>query len=363
MSSALGAIAAFAGGFVVVAAVVLSAVTTVVVPRGVPVRLTRVVFVAIRRVFEVRTSIARTFEQRDRAMALYAPLSLVSLPVVWLTVVLAGYTSMMWAVGVRPLRHALATSGSALLTLGFAPVEDLPATLLAFSEAALGLILLALLITYLPSMYAAFSRREALVAMNAIQAGSPPSAVELLERFHSLADLDELTVEVWVPWTSWFVDVEETHTSLAALAFFRSPQPERSWVTAAGVVLDAASLTASVLDLPRSPRAELCIRSGYRSLRAIADFYGIRNDPDPSPDDPISIDRQEFDQACDRLSQAGVPLVDDRDKAWSDFAGWRVNYDTVLVTLAGFVMAPYATWSSDRAPVRPHRAPVRRRRH
>ncbi|MGI9119324.1 MAG: hypothetical protein ACR2G7_04250, partial [Acidimicrobiales bacterium] len=140
-------------------------------------------------------------------------------------------------------------------------------------------------------------------------------------------------------------------------------QPERSWVTAAGVVLDAASLTASVLDLPRSPRAELCIRSGYRSLRAIADFYGIRNDPDPSPDDPISIDRQEFDQACDRLSQAGVPLVDDRDKAWSDFAGWRVNYDTVLVTLAGFVMAPYATWSSDRAPVRPHRAPVRRRRH
>lgn len=151
---------------------------------------------------------------------------------------------------------------------------------------ARGLILLALLITYLPSMYAAFSRREALVAMNAIQAGSPPSAVELLERFHSLADLDELAAEVWVPWTSWFVDVEETHTSLAALAFFRSPQPERSWVTAAGVVLDAASLTASVLDLPRSPRAELCIRSGYRSLRAVADFYGIRHDPDPSPDDP-----------------------------------------------------------------------------
>ncbi len=58
-----------------------------------------------------------------------------------------------------------------------------------------------------------------------------------------------------------------------------------------------------------------------------------------------------------------MPLVDDRDQAWRDFAGWRANYDTVLVTLAGFVMAPYAAWPSDRAPVRPHRAPIRGRRH
>ncbi len=112
MSSTLGAVVAFAAGVVVVVAVVVSAITTVVVPRGVPVRLTRVVFVAIRLVFELRTRVA-TYEQRDKVMALYAPLSLVSLPVVWLTVVLAGYRSMLWAVGVRPLRQALSTSGSA----------------------------------------------------------------------------------------------------------------------------------------------------------------------------------------------------------------------------------------------------------
>lgn len=153
------------------------------------------------------------------------------LPVVWLGFVLLGYTAIFWGLGLHPLRRAFVTSGSSLLTLGFATVPDLPSTVAAFSEALVGLILLALLITYLPSMYAAFSRREAMVAMNAIQAGAPPSA-EMLERFHVLSHLDLLDEEVWRPWTGWFVEVEETHTSLAALSFFRSPRPERSWITA-----------------------------------------------------------------------------------------------------------------------------------
>jgi hypothetical protein len=37
--------------------------------------------------------------------------------------------------------------------------------------------------------------------------------------------------------------------------------------------------------------------------------------------------------------------------AWRDLAGWRVNYDTVLLALCSITMAPPAPWSSDRAPV------------
>jgi hypothetical protein len=33
--------------------------------------------------------------------------------------------------------------------------------------------------------------------------------------------------------------------------------------------------------------------------------------------------------------------------AWRGFAGWRVNYDTVLLALAALTMAPEAPWSSD----------------
>ncbi|MGH9189747.1 MAG: hypothetical protein ACRD0Q_06915 [Acidimicrobiales bacterium] len=356
----LVAVAVFAAGAAVVVAVFLSAISTVVVPRGVPVRLSRIVFLGVRRVFEIRTRFAHSYEERDRAMALYAPLSLISLPLVWLALVMGGYAAMFWALGVHSVRSAFVTSGSSLLTLGFAPVHDLPSTVLAFTEASVGLVLVALLITYLPSMYASFSRRETLVTLNAIQAGSPPSAVELLERFQQLAHLDVLDDQVWQPWTNWFLEVEETHTSLSALVFFRSPSPQRSWITAAGVVLDAGSLYSSAIDRPRSPQAELCIRSGYLALRSIADFFDIAHDHEPAPGDPISVSRDEFDAACDRLAAAGVPVVADRDQGWADFVGWRVNYDTVLIALAAFTVAPYAAWSSDRSPLRTHRPRVRR---
>ena len=39
----------------------------------------------------------------------------------------------------------------------------------------------------------------------------------------------------------------------------------------------------------------------------------------------------------------------DLDRAWRDFAGWRVNYDRVLLAMAALTMAPDAPWSLDRS--------------
>jgi hypothetical protein len=81
----------------------------------------------------------------------------------------------------------------------------------------------------------------------------------------------------------------------------------------------------------------------------MADFFGIEFAVDPDPDDPISISRAEFDEAWKQLEAAGLQLKADQDQAWRDFAGWRVNYDTVLLALAEVTVAPYAPWSSDRS--------------
>ena len=62
----------------------------------------------------------------------------------------------------------------------------------------------------------------------------------------------------------------------------------------------------------------------------------------------ISITRAEFDAAYEQFADNGVPVLPDQDQAWRDFAGWRVNYDQVLIELAELVMAPPAPWSSDR---------------
>lgn len=337
-------------GFAIVVGTVLSAIRTFVLPRSQQEHLTRYVFRTVRWILEAMANLtgARTYAQRDRFLAFYAPIGLLTLLPVWYILVGTGYACMFWAVGVPTWLDAFRESGSSLLTLGFVPAEGPPQTILAFSEALNGLILVAMLISYLPTIYSAFQRREELVTLLEVRAGSPPSAVEMIERFHRIHGLAQLT-EVWERWEAWFADIEESHTSLAALIHFRSPIPRRHWVTAAGAVLDAAAFSASTIDKPRDPQAELCLRAGYLALRAIADLLNFRYDSNPKPTDAISVTRAEFDAAYDRLAAEGVPLKPDRNQCWLDFAGWRVNYDDVLLGLADVTMAPVAPWSSDRA--------------
>src|SRR5258708_10204382 len=197
----------------------------------------------------------------------------------------------------------------------------------------IGLILIALLIAYLPTIYAAFSRREAAVTMLEVRAGSPPSAVEMIKRYTRLKRLEQLG-ELWTAWEVWFVDLEESHTSLAALSFFRSPQPHRSWVIAAGAVLVGAALVRSVVDIPADSQADLCIRAGFLALRYIAAFFRISYNPNPSPTDPISVSRAEFEAALDESAAARVPLKAHPDPAWRHFPGWRGHHDTPLSALS-----------------------------
>jgi hypothetical protein len=336
-------------GLAIVARAVFSAIQTFVLPRSANDRLSRFVFGAIFRLFRLLLGKTRTYEQRDRIMAFFAPIGLLALIPVYLILIFLGFGGLYWAVGnVGSVEQALKVSGSSLLTLGYTAPDDLADGLLMFAEAAIGLILIAVLIAYLPMMYGAFQRREQAVTLLEVRAGSPPSAIELIKRYHRIHGLDRLNV-LWVQWEQWFADVEESHTSLAALVFFRSPQPDHSWVTAAGAVLDAAALFRSTVDVPHDAQADLCIRAGYLALRRIADFFRIPYNSAPRPADPISLSRAEFDAAYDELAQTGVPLKLDRDQAWRDFAGWRVNYDAVLLALAALTMAPYAPWSSDRS--------------
>lgn len=337
----------FLAGAALVGRILISAVKTFVLPRGVADRIGRLVFLSTRALFDLRTRRLESYGDRDRVMAVYGPFSLMALLVVWLSAVLLGYTAIFAAMG-EDLNTAFRISGSSLLTLGFAVGSTVPEESLTFSEAGIGISLAALLVSYLPTIYSAWQRREEQVAVLETRAGSPPSAWEWIIRYHRIRGLDAFK-EVWPKWELWFIDIEESHTSLASLTFFRSPQPDRSWITAAGVVLDAAALLSASVDVPRDPQRELCIRSGYLALRRIADFFRIPFDPAPAPDAPISVSREEFDQVFDTLVEEGVPMKGDREQAWRDFAGWRVNYDTVLLSLAGLTMAPYAPWVSDRS--------------
>ncbi|MBF6592382.1 MAG: hypothetical protein IVW57_17875, partial [Ktedonobacterales bacterium] len=210
----------FALSAMLVVITLFSATRTFVLPRSARDKIVRQVFLTTRKLFNLRARLERDYLGRDRVMALYAPVSLLVMLAVWLALVLAGYMGMFWALEAGSPRAAFAVSGSSLFTLGFATVSDLVVTILTFSEAMVGLILVALLISYLPTIYSAFSRREAAVTLLEVRAGSPPSAIEMISRIHRLGRYEKMA-ELWVTWEAWFADIEETHTSLAVLILFR----------------------------------------------------------------------------------------------------------------------------------------------
>lgn len=335
-------------GLALVVATLVSALKTIVVPRGYASWLTRIHFRSWRRVFSWFSGPKRPYADRDRVLAHYAPVALVTLPAAWVTLVGVGFAGVFWAVGVHPLTEAFVTSGSSLFTLGFVRPPGTGRVVLSFIEAGIGLGLVSLMISYLPTIYSAFSRREALVGLLEVRAGLPPSPAELLTRYARINLLERMDDDLFKRWEEWFMEVEESHTSQPSLVFFRSPHPDRSWITAAGCVLDTAAIKASTIDLPRNAQTDLVLRTGFFALRRIADYFGIAYDPDPTADSPISVTRREFDLLVVELRAIDIPLKSDLDQAWRDYSGWRANYDTVLVQLCGLVLAPPAKWSSDR---------------
>ena len=339
----------FLAGLCTVIFTLFSALSTFVLPRAARSQLNRIVFGGLRRVFKFLMRFAKNYERRDAIMAYYAPIGLMLLLPTWYFLIALGFTGIYWGLGVGNWFDVFQLSGSSIFTLGFATNSTFLIDSFEFVEAMLGLILVGLLIAYLPTMYAAFSRRERAVNMLEVRAGSPPSALEMLLRFNRIHGMSRLD-DYWKTWEAWFADVEESHTTLPALVFFRSPRVGHSWITAAGTVLDAASITLSAVDAPFEASAALCIRSGYLALRYIANYFEIPNPQDPQyPKETISVTRDEFDSVLDQLAEAGMKIKSDREQAWKDFAGWRVNYDRSLLVLCRLVMAPYAVWSSDRA--------------
>ena len=341
-----GRVVAVVLGAAVLISVLGSAIRTVILPRAVTSKLLRAIARSLRVLFRARSGRSASFERRDAIMAMFAPIVLITLLAAWVLAILGGYTAIFWGIDHHTLRTAFLVSGSSAFTLGTQGLPDVPSNALSYSEAGMTLLILALLISFLPTLYQAFSRREVAVSSLETRAGSPPSASVFIDRIGRIRGLHELT-DLWERWEWWFVELQETHTSYQILAFFRSPLPDHSWVTAAGAMLDSAALVEAAVDIPPDPAAQLCLRAGWLSLRRIATSFGIPFEPDPRQDDAISIRRDEFDEVLDRLAGT-VALKADRDQAWRDFAGWRVNYDTVVLDLAALVMAPPAAWTSDR---------------
>jgi hypothetical protein len=310
----------------------------------------------------------RHYESKDRLLGLLGPVSLLALLGAWLLLFLLGYALLFLPLTGDGLSAALRLAGSSLFTLGVASSPRQGATVVTFVAAATGLVVVALQIGYLPTIYGAYNRRETLVNMLESRAGEPAWGVELLAREQLIGSLDSLG-PFFNDWERWAADLTESHVNYPWLLAFRSPYPLRSWVVSLLAVLDAAALYLALVPSRAPSAARHCLRTGFLGLRALAGVYRIEMPADPRPDAPIALTYEEFEEGLDRLQAVGFPMERSREEAWRHFRGWRVNYETAAYLLADKLVAVPAPWSGERRslrlrsdqllePVRPrHRSP------
>jgi hypothetical protein len=358
-------VAAVLGGVLVIAGW-HSVIGTLIVPRPVATWLTRMVDRIVLSGYQLATRAVSDYRRRDRLLATQAATILVGQLVSWLTVFLAGFTLLLWPARGRPITAALSEAGSSIFTLGFSePAGSVPAVFI-FVAAATGMIVVALQIGYLPTLYAAFNRRETEVALLNARAGAPSWGPELLARTYfglgsGVNTLDTLPA-LYQQWERWASDVAESHTTYLPLVRFRSPLPYSSWVVSLLAVLDSAALIL-VLAPDEAPTvaARLCLRSGFQCLTRVARALGFQVPEEADPADGITLTYEEFVAAVDRMHEVKFPITRDPADAWPEFVGWRVNYERAAYQIAMAVDAVPALWSGPRrldvAPMSPRRPP------
>ena len=362
---ATAAWAGFAAGVVILLLTAASVLGTLIVPRATAPRLTVLVTRTVRRAFLLVTDRVDGYRTRDRIEALGGPALLMALLLAWVALVFVSFALLLWPF-VGSFGNALVLTGASMFTLGFATPHGVAPTALVFLCAMSGLVIVALQIAYLPTLYAAFNRRETLVTMLEFLGGVPAWGPEILMR-HELIDNTDRLGWLYERWTEWAADVSESHTTYPQLLYFRSPNPYRSWVVGLLAVMDAAALHLSLSPLSAPASARPLLRMGYVAMRELAGAVGVDIDPDPDPADPIQLTKAEYDDGVARLRTSGWPLERDADMAWTHFHGWRVNYEAAAYGLCLYLDTPPALWSGPRRggrsevmrPARPtHRVPL-----
>lgn len=338
----------FAIGLFIVWGTAGSVVRTLILPRGLTSRLST--FVSRKLTWRSFLFVADRFESyeaKDRILALSGPISLLTVLLTWVTLLLLGFALMLWPATGGSLPEALRESGSSLFTLGFAGRDGVLPTTIYFIAAGSGLIVVALQIAYLPTLYSAFTRRETAVMVLQSRAGSPAWGPEILIRAHSVGLMDSLA-DLFAEWEKWAAEVAENHTNYPVLVWFRSPHPLRSWVLSLLAVMDSAALFNALAPRAAPAEARLVIRMGFTCLRDVAEVLRVPYDPDPLPDEPIVLTYEEFLGGVHRLEEVGFPMERTPEEAWAHFKGWRVNYEQVAYALADMVVAPPGPWSGIR---------------
>ena len=205
-------------------------------------------------------------------------------------------------------------------------------------EAGIGFGFLAMVISYLPVIYQAFSRREVTISLLDARAGSPPTAAELLRRLkhdRSMESLQQLLEE----WERWSAELLESHLSYPMLAHFRSQHHNQSWLGALTAILDTSALLIADLEGPDRRQAKLTFAISRHAAVDLAQMFAL---PPVKPAEG-RLSANELTQLRIRLATVGLPLrqnsgVDER------LTRLRQMYEPYVLALSRYLSLALPPW-------------------
>jgi len=320
---------------------------TIVVPRPTPgwLRIGRYVIRGTWRPYRNVVLRFKTGLARDSLLGLYAPGMAILLLVVWLVFIIAGYGLILFALRAdlspvpQTIGDAMYFGASSILTIGFGDIVATTgiARLVVVIGAATGLGIVALVITFLFSLFGSYQRREVAVVTLAARAKAPPSAMMLLITYARLGLVDELP-ELFREWEVWTAEVLDTHVSYPLLGYFRSSHDNVSWISSLGAVLDAASLVMTTIKGVPTGHAKITHRVGTHLVEDITNIVGLKGEGS-------AVDRAEFAVVYTKLGKVGYEL-EPEDDAWRAFERERASYAGKLLALADYWATPAPVWVS-----------------
>ncbi len=302
-------------GFMLLVVVLWDAFETIVLPRRVTrrIRLTRLFYRSTWRPWYAISRLLNGAKRRETFLGFFGPLSLLLLLSVWAAGLVVGFALLHWAagsaiqtaVGGPSLTTDLYLSGTTFFTLGLGDVVPRSpfARALVVSESGMGFGFLAMVISYLPVIYQAFSRREVTISLLDARAGSPPTAAELLRR-HSRDQGMQALQQLLHEWEHWSAELLESHLSYPVLAYFRSQHDNQSWLAALTAILDTSALVIAGLEGACRRQAKLTLAM---ARHAVVDLAQVFSTPPLKPAGE-RLSAGELVQLRSHLTAAGLPL-------------------------------------------------------
>jgi hypothetical protein len=282
------------------------------------------------------------YEGGEAVLSVYPAFSLLGLLLLWLAGLMLGWALLYWGIhfrvaGTSGFGTVVYYSGTTLLTPAFGTAHGAAQRPLTLVETLTGLGTIALLISYLPALYGAYSKREARLLTLDDPLGSRITPVRVIAVHSGDGELD-LLYRFFGEWEMWTAEVLESHVSYPMLALFRSQHRGQSWITALGVITDAATLTCACIKGAEQREPYFAYRRGRRAVMEIADRLHA---PSGGFEDWLTV--ANFDIAWDILLGLGLPLKEKPD-AWERLQLLRSTYGTRLQELMDFLVAPRGFW-------------------